>query len=183
LRILDSRNIEIYDEALHSKKNFYLNNIFNHEDEVEKIFGRIVKPLIKSAFDEGLQHTLVLYEPTTPAYSMSLLGLGESNLPIEETLLYFSIKHILNMASSRRDLNTQLQVSLAAVYKKKCVDLFNKGNLLDAPLGYNIENLSQIEPLIHFCRGQLKTFYKYQHLCLSLFYKNTIVKDGKEEVL
>jgi len=125
---------------------------------------------------------MICYEPISLAYSLTVLGLGVSSLPVDDTLLYYTMKYILDLCIFKSDVKSALQIALIGHYKDDIIDMYNDGKSLDSPLGYTIENHAQLEKFFEYSRVQIRRFSDVDHLTVSLYFQNKKIR-GDEVVV
>ena len=139
IKVVDHETVESYNEQNQIQRKFNFDRVYNNQTSGLLIFENSVKRLVLSAFEKGYQHTIVIFSPGSLDIGCDLLGISSNSKPLEETLLYHTIKYIVDLSSTRSDLYIPLQIALVAQHQDQILDLFNDGKPLEAPCRYTIE--------------------------------------------
>ena len=172
--------VENYGQDNDLQRRFVFEYIYDNKPNHQLFFNNTVKSLVKSAYDKGLQHSLVLYEPSSQNYYFDFLGLLENQQKsLDKCQLYHSLKYVIELAHPSSDTNSTVQVSMVAIRHGEIIDMFNQGKPLESPLGYTLDKVEQIESFFSFASGLLTQIDDIEHLCVSIYYQNRISASGK----
>ena len=178
LKFSSSKSIESCDRHNNDlQRKFSFNHIFDNKSDAATFFTKVVKPLAKSAFIDGLQHSIILYEPATCDYYVDFLGITDPNQNLDELLLFHTLNYIIELASIQNELQSPVQISLVGVEEESLKDLFNPGVPLESPLGYSLEGSENIQSFLEYAGKLLDQNPNLEHLCVSIYYQNRILSE------
>lgn len=179
IKLVNEHIIDNYGQTDEVQRRFTLDYIYDSKFKQSVLFFTSVKPLIDSAFENGYQHTFLLYAPQTLNFYEDLLGLRESRPP-EECQLFYALKYVIELSEFQSDIQSPIQVSMVALRNDEVIDLFNQGKPLESPLGYTLDSIEHIESFLDYSRNLLLEAPKIEHLCISIYYQNKKILPGDQ---
>jgi len=180
MKLVNSQAIENYGAIKELQRRFVFNHIFDAKFQHATLFDTIVKPLANSAFQKGLQHSLVLYEPFINNYYLDFLGIFDQQKDLDECQLFHTLKYIIELCNLKSDLQTSVQVSMVAIKENRIIDLYNQDEPMESPLGYSLERTEHIESFLNYGHNLVAECPDIEHLCVSIYYQNKIALPNGE---
>ena len=180
LKLINSQAIENYGTIKELQRRFVFNHIFDSKFDHGALFETIVKPLASSAFQKGLQHSLILYEPYTNNYYFDFLGIFDQQKNLDECQLFHALKYIIELCTFKSHVQTSVQVSMVGIKDNRIIDLYNQDQPMESPLGYTLERVEHIESFLDYASNLVNECPGIEHLCISIYYQNKIALSNDE---
>ncbi len=93
-----------------------------------------------------------MLEPGSLSESLDKMGLTKTGLAHQLSLLYFALRHVLDLSLFKSDIQTTTQVACIGYLDDDVIDLYNEGKPLESPLGYTVEDHTHIGKFFDYTR-------------------------------